>query len=155
MPVLSEEAATQIARTYAHAEVASAAQAYRVRRIDSGHDYYLVVIGGRANVQTEVSVDAETGKVLSAAPLSGSGSTIRIDAATAVARAGLTLNAIASLPQCRPSILCGKCGQATGPSSSTRRGRCGRNCCQEDRAETSRTCSDLRAKLQGSARLLI
>jgi hypothetical protein len=106
VPILSEEAAVQIARTYARAEAASDARAFRVHRIDSGRDYYLVVIGGTASAQAEVSLDAETGKVLSSARLTGSGSTIRIDAATAVARAGAEPDAPAMLVwrPCRASM---------------------------------------------------
>lgn len=100
MTILSETAATQIARTYAHTDAALPASAYHVRRVDGGHDYYLVVCGEGENAQAEVTIDAETGKVLSVARLSGSGSTIRIDAATAIAHTGLGFNATADLVWC-------------------------------------------------------
>jgi hypothetical protein len=97
MPVLSEDAAANIARAYIHETAGSAAQAYRVRRVDSGRDYYLVVVGEKARSQAEVLVDSETGKVLGASPPQVAGSTIAIDAATAATRAGFSATAQASL----------------------------------------------------------
>jgi Peptidase propeptide and YPEB domain len=97
MPMLSEDAATHIALAYAHEAAGSAAQAYRVRRVDGGRDYYLVVMGEKGRSQAEVSVDAETGEVLGATPRQTGGSTIAIDAATAASRAGFGAGADVSL----------------------------------------------------------
>lgn len=97
MPILSEDAAAHIARAYVHEAAGLAAQAHRVRRIDGGHDYFLVVLGETGEPPAEVSVDAETGQVLGATPRLSSGSTLAIDAATAAARAGFGATAEASL----------------------------------------------------------
>ena len=104
--MLSPDDVIRIARAAVPEQAAPAARAHFVERLDGGADYFLVVLGTGAAARAVVRVEAGTGTVLGSARLAGGGSPVAVEAAAAIARAGLGGSPEASLVwrPCRASL---------------------------------------------------